>query len=185
MLGERKRTTVFDFLKSPKKKRSTIELLLDIEIDGVPVTFTGTLLKELMDRVATKEKFYLMLDVEQGTGHTIARTQNELTFLTKTDWNSIKNLQKDVEPSNNFMILTEEDLFPVIDKLAHDKNFIEGMENVEIERAVSAAGEEAYKLARYANYKYGVTHSINSDPNIRRYRTEQIYRQMYKEEKFK
>lgn len=162
-----------------KRLATDIELVVTVSVGGHQVYFTGDLLRHLMDMYNTVDNFYLVVDIQNKTGHTIAKTQKELISITKLNLNDLQNVLSGIERKVEFEILTESDLYPLINQLAHDQMFLTGLINVNNERFVRKAGEQAYKEAQFINARRGwSSYSLNSDPNIRRRRTENEYRRI-------
>lgn len=161
------------------KKRSSIELIIDVSIGDQQVYFTGDLLQQLIKLYNAGDHFYLVVDLVNKSGHCIAKSEQELLSITKLNLNSLKKvLSHDLEKVK-FKILTESELSPLINMLVTNQRFNSGLDKVEIERFIRYKGEQAFREAQLLNYKRGLdSYSLNSDPNIRRFRVEQEYRRM-------
>lgn len=163
-----------------RKVETDIELILEATIDGHEVTFTGGLIYHLMNLYNTVDHFYLIVDIMNGTGHYIATSVNEAISLTKLDLKTFEDVLSGIKQLENFRILTETDLYPILNQLSNDQLFLTGLVNVNTERKIREIGKRAYRETQYINAKRGWSYSVNSDPNIRRYNVEQAYRRMLK-----
>lgn len=163
-----------------RKVKTDIELILEATIDGHEVTFTGGLIYHLMKLYNTVDHFYFIVDIKNGTGHYIATSVKEVLSLTKLDLKTFEDVLSGVKQLENFKILTETDLYPILNQLSNDQLFLTGLFNVNAERKVREIGKRAYREAQYLNLKRGWSYSVNSDPNIRRHNVEQAYRRMLK-----
>ena len=97
--------------------------------------------------------------------------------LTKLNLNELQNELSGIERKVEIEILTESELYPLLNQLYHNQVFLTGLINVNNERYIRKVGEQAYKEAQFLNLRRGwSSYSLNSDPNIRRFRVEQEYR---------
>lgn len=163
-----------------KKFATDVELIINATVDGVDIVLTGGIIYKLMELYNTVDKFYFIVDVKNGTGHYIATSTLEVLSITKWNLKKFKNVLSGVEQSVEFKILTESELFPVLDSLRSNQIFLTGLINVNNERFVREAGERAYRQTLYLNSKRGWSYSINADPNIKRHNVEQAYRRILK-----
>ena len=164
-----------------RKPATDIELVVTVNVGDHQVYFTGDLLQHLMDMYNTEDHFYLVVDIKNKTGHSIARTEKELLSLTKLNLNELQNVLSGIERKVEIEILTESELYPLLNQLYHNQVFLTGLINVNNERYIGKVGELAYKEAQFLNLRRGwSSYSLNSDPNIRRQRTEDAYRRILK-----
>ena len=160
-----------------RKPATDIELVVTVNVGDHQVYFTGDLLQHLMDMYNTEGHFYLVVDIKNKTGHSIARTEKELLSITKLNLNELQNVLSGIERKVEIEILTESELYPLLNQLYHNQVFLTGLINVNNERYIRKVGELAYKEAQFLNLRRGwSSYSLNSDPNIRRFRAEQEYR---------
>lgn len=157
-----------------------VELVISATVDGHEVTFTGGLMHHLMELYNTVDHFYLVVDIKNGTGHYVARSEKELLSLTKWNLKTLQNVLSGIEQKVECRIFTESELYPLLNSLSNDQVFLTGLINVNNERFIRKVGDQAYRQTRYMNTKLGWSYSTNSDPNIRRHRVEQAYRSMLK-----
>lgn len=155
-----------------RKPATDIELVVTVNVGDHQVYFTGDLLQHLMDMYNTEDHFYLVVDIKNKTGHSIARTEKELLSITKLNLNELQNVLSGVERKVEIEILTESELYPLLNQLYHNQVFLTGLINVN-----NVRWEQACKEAQFLNLRRGwSSYSLNSDPNIRRFRVEQEYR---------
>ena len=128
-----------------KRVATDIELIMNTTVDGHEVVFTGGLMYHLMKLYNTVDHFYLLVDIENGTGHYIATSVKEVLSITKWNLKTFEDVLSGVEQKVKFKILTESELRPILEKLSTDQVFLTGLINVNHERLIQQVGDRVYK----------------------------------------
>lgn len=165
-----------------KRSNQRVEAVVTVKINGHEAKVTGSCLEELATLFNSWPNCSFALNLQGGPNY-VGKSLENLASLTKTNLNVIKDVVfNDGEPVE-FLFLTGTELHTFITTISTNPLFQEVFASAKVEDEIRAIGDIAYKEGMMMRAFGRMSYSPHSDPNIRRFRVEQAYRQMHNDAK--
>lgn len=163
------------------KSNKTVEALMTVYIDDVPVTMTGESIVKLDKDHRKGAVNFLVFNVNSGTGHYFCKTLREVARILGTRIEQVKDSLEVGSTLDGYRIITMEQFQPAIHSLMSNKDFVQAVRVARQEVIIRRAGDIARANSILNSLSGRRSFSNNVDPNISAFRAEQAYRRMFRQ----